>query len=170
MRLLRYLDRVSDALAFCSALLIVPLVLAMIYEVFMRYVLNAPTVWAFELSYMMMGAIFVFGIAYTLKVGDHLNEDFIHGSLGPKAKAALDLIGFAVSLPAVVWLSWAFWNYTLRAYASGGTSGLSSWNPVVWPFRAILFVGFTSLALQMILEMAKRAMVLAGRAPAQAER
>lgn len=169
MKVLKLLERVSDVLAFCSAMLIIPLVLAMIYEVFMRYALNAPTVWAFELSYMLMGAIFVFGVAYTLKVGDHVNVDFIHATLGARAKAAVDLVGYAVSLPAVAWLSWALWHYAVGAYGSSETSGLSSWNPVVWPFRVILFIGFASLALQMVLEIWKRVLVLSGRAPKLAE-
>lgn len=155
MRLLGYLERATDAAAILGVLLIVPLVLAMVFEVLSRYLLNAPTIWAFEVSYMMMAGIFSFGFAYALKERQHVNVDFIYGMLGPRMRAVVDLVGYVLFLPCILWLSKALFDYALGAYRSGEVSGLSAWNPVVWPLRTALFLGFAVLSLQVIVEVAK---------------
>ena len=53
--LLRMIERVTGMAGLVVAWIIFPLILATCYEVFSRYALNAPTIWAFELSYMAMG-------------------------------------------------------------------------------------------------------------------
>ena len=47
-----------------AAMLLLPLVFAMVYEVLSRYLFDAPTQWAFEVSYMLMGTIFLLGLSY----------------------------------------------------------------------------------------------------------
>ncbi|MCD6072980.1 MAG: tripartite ATP-independent periplasmic transporter, DctQ component family protein, partial [Microvirga sp.] len=79
-----------------AALLVVPLVFAMVYEVVSRYAFGAPTVWAFEISYMMMGAIFLMAIAYALLVGQHVNVDFIHDALPKRVVALIDLLAYVL--------------------------------------------------------------------------
>ena len=41
------------------------LTLSVSYEVFVRYVLNAPTVWAFDMMVQMYGALFLICLLYT---------------------------------------------------------------------------------------------------------
>jgi len=153
MQLLRKLERVSDAAAVIGAALIVPLVIAMVYEVVSRRLFDAPTVWAFELSYMMMSGIFSLGFAYALKTRQHVSVDFIYGALNARWQAVIDLAGYVLFLPCVVWLSIGLYNYALRAYISGETSGISSWNPVIWPLRLTLCIGFALLSLQVLVDV-----------------
>lgn len=160
MRLFRHLERVSDTVAFFGALLMIPLVIAMVYEVLSRYLFSAPTIWAFELSYMMMAGIFSFGFAYALKCGQHVNVDFIHGAVSPRWRAMIDLIGYSLFLPCCIWLSYGLFQYALRAFRTGEVSGLSAWNPVVWPLRTVLFVGFAALSLQALIQVVKAVDVL----------
>jgi len=47
------------------ALLIIPLTLVVIYEVIMRYVFDAPTIWGFEATTFIYGVHFMLGLAYT---------------------------------------------------------------------------------------------------------
>lgn len=49
------------------------------------------------------------------------------------------------------------------AFASGERSGTSAWNPVLWPFRFILFLGFAAFTLQVFAEIVKRIYSIAGR-------
>ena len=53
--------------------LILVLTLGVSYEVFVRYVLAAPTGWSFDVSYMMYGALFMMCGAYTLSVDGHVH-------------------------------------------------------------------------------------------------
>lgn len=152
MHLLQRLERLSDVAAVIGAMLMIPLVGIMVYEVLSRYLFSAPTTWAFELSYMLMSGIFSLGFAYALKYRQHVNVDFIYGALSPRWRAVVDLAGYVVFLPCTVWLSLGLFNYALRAYRSGEVSGISAWNPVVWPLRAVLFAGFAFLSLQVLID------------------
>ena len=55
MVLVRSIDRLSGFSGVVIAWIVFPLILATCFEVFSRYALNAPTIWAFELGYMAMG-------------------------------------------------------------------------------------------------------------------
>lgn len=155
MHFLRKLEVVTDIAAFIGILIVVPLILSMVYEVLSRYLLSAPTFWAYELGYMMMGAIFMFGMAYALKVRQHVTVDVLHGALPPRLKAAVNILGYCFFIPCVAWLTYALWGYMMRAYIGGEGSGQSAWNPHIWPYRAILVIGFAIFLLQTLIEFAK---------------
>jgi TRAP-type mannitol/chloroaromatic compound transport system permease small subunit len=156
------LERITGALGLIAAVMVLPLVIGMTYEVVSRYAFRAPTVWAFEIAYMLMGTIFMFGMAYALKHKHHVSVDFLYNMLGARAKAVVDVIGYLLVLPAVAWIAYELHDYALRAYLTGRRSGQSAWNPVIWPYRTVLFIGFTVLALQLVLEIVKSLRVVFG--------
>lgn len=166
-RLIAWIDRISGGAGVVAAWLIVPLIFATCYEVFSRYALNAPTIWAYELGYMATGANFLLGAAYTLRERAHIRVDALYGHLfSRRGQAIVNLIGYLfLLLPAAFWLTDALWTYALQAYQSGEQSGQSAWNPVIWPFRLVFFAGFVLLALQGIAELLRVARFLAGRNP-----
>src|SRR4029453_15089765 len=57
--------------------LTVPLMCVIVYEVLARYIFTAPTRWAYDISRMLYGAMFVLGAAYALSKGGHIRADFI---------------------------------------------------------------------------------------------
>ena len=63
---LHFIDRLSTWMGQTFAWCIIILTFGVSYEVFVRYVLRAPTAWAFDLSYTMYGALFMMAGAYTL--------------------------------------------------------------------------------------------------------
>ncbi len=148
MALVRIINKISVWGGRLAAFIVLPLVFAMVYEVFSRYGFSRPTLWAFELSYMMMGSIFVLGIAYALAIGAHVNVDFIHNALPKRVIAMIDLAGFAVLTGLAGWLTYHLALYALAGYKSGEGSGLSAWNPPVWPYRSVFVVGFALFTLQ----------------------
>ena len=161
--LLRLIERISGWTGAITAWLVMPLVLATVYDVFARYVFNAPTQWAYEVGYMMMGAHALLGMAYTLQVAGHVRIDAFSQFFSQKAKAIVDLVGYSVFvLPCVCWLTWALWKYWLRALETGELSGQSAWNPVIWPFKLIFFVAFVLLVLQIVAEVIKAILFLRG--------
>ena len=158
MALIRFIEQLSLWAGRLAALLILPLVFAMVFEVVSRYAFNAPTAWAFELAYMMMGTIFLLGLAYALSNGQHVNVDFIHGMLPKRVVGAFDAIGYAVLTGMSIWMSIALWEYTVTAYVRGEGTGLSAWNPPVWPYRVIYVVGFVLFSLQTFAKMIENIM------------
>lgn len=163
-KLLSLIDRITGCIGEIAAWLVVPLVIATAYEVFSRYTMNAPTVWAFEIGYMMMGSHFLLGAAYTLRQGAHVRVDLLYDNVSPKARAAIDVFGYLfLLLPVVLWLSWGLWDYFETAWVKNETSGNSSWNPVVWPYRLVFLVSFVVLTLQVIGQILRGGLVLLGK-------
>jgi TRAP-type mannitol/chloroaromatic compound transport system permease small subunit len=136
----------------------------MVFEVSSRYLFNSPTIWAFELSWMLMGAIFIMGISYAMKRRDHVAVDLIYAELSPRKRAFVDTAGFAMLLPPMAWTTYRMFDYALSAFRSGEVSGISAWNPVVWPFRTILFVGLAVFTLQIVAELLRSLSQLFGAA------
>ena len=167
-RLVDSIEAVTRWAGWLGAAITVPLILAMVYEVVARYAFNAPTFWAYELAYMMMGAGLMLGIAYCMQTGSHARVDFFYQSLSPRGRALVDLLGCAFLLPMVLWLCTGLWDYLLRAYEHGEVSGESAWNPVVWPFRAFFVIGFVLFALQTISEILKSLTVIFAGQPTDA--
>ena len=65
-RLFNLVDAFSRLLSWIAQIVTMVLVFSMIYEVAARYVFGAPTIWAFDISYMATGTLFVLGAAYAL--------------------------------------------------------------------------------------------------------
>lgn len=165
-KFIRVIDRLSGSTGVIGAWLVVPLIAATCYEVFSRYALNAPTIWAFELGYMLTGANFLIGTAYTLRERGHIRIDILYNHLSARTRAIIDVVGYVfLFLPAALWLDVALWKYALSAFKSQELSGQSAWNPVIWPFRLVFFSGFLLLTLQGIVELIRASRYLSGRDP-----
>jgi TRAP-type mannitol/chloroaromatic compound transport system permease small subunit len=161
--LVRSIETISRFGGYAAAALVLMLIILMVYEVVVRYVFAAPTVWSYEVSTWVMGASFVLAIAYTLMTNSHVRVDFVHDLLGPRARHAFDILGYGLFvLPLLIWLSWGMWGYFYRALTTAERSGQSVWNPVIWPFRLVLFVGVVTVTLQVVAEIVKSAFALAG--------
>jgi TRAP-type mannitol/chloroaromatic compound transport system permease small subunit len=161
--LLRLIERISGLSGGLTAWLVVPLIAATAYDVAARYLFALPTQWAYEVGYMMMGTHALIGMAFTLREAGHIRIDFFSHSFSQTAKAVVDLIGYAVVLPCLAWVTWSLWDYWVKALRTAELSGQSSWNPVIWPFKLVFFVSFVLLVLQVIAEMIKAIQYLAGR-------
>ena len=151
----RAIERASEWAGVFGACLIVPLVLATCYEVFARYLFGAPTIWAYEVGYTLTGAHFLLGMAFTLKYGEHIRIDIFSGRFSPRARAVIDLLGYAIVLPLTAWLTLYLFFYLRTGYVTNEKSGQSALNLPVWPLRVIFCLAFLLLALQVIAEVAK---------------
>ncbi len=133
---------------------------AMVFEVISRYFVGAPTQWAYEVAYMLMGTSFMFGIAYCLQVRRHVRVDFFYDNLSIKKRAVVDVLGFVILVPMILWLCSGLWEYFNQAYRVNELSGESAWNPIIWPFKFTFVIGFLLLLMQTVLEVMKCVLVL----------
>ncbi len=162
--LVQCIEWLTRVFGYIAAWLIAPLIVAMVWEVFSRYVFSAPTFWSYEIAYMLMGASLMLGIAYALQLRRHIRVDFLYDMLSAKTRAVVDIVGYVFFLlPVVLWMSWGLWDYLVYAYVHNEFSGESAWNPVVWPFRVTFVVGFVLFALQIVAEIIKCVYVLLGQ-------
>lgn len=169
MNVIHAIESLTRWAGWLGAVLNFPLIMALVYEVFSRYVLGQPTLWAFEISYMVMGAIFMLGMANALREGQHVNVDFMSQRWSRNTNAAVRLVGYALFLPVLAWLVWELAQYAHEAFETNERSGRSAWNPVVWPVFTVWLLGFSLLALQVLAELLKTVQVLRGRSPDEEE-
>ena len=111
-RFLFFIDSLSTWIGKAFAWLILVLTLGISYEVFVRYALRAPTTWAFDISYITYGAMFLMAGAYTLVRNQHVRADVLYRFWRPRTQAAMDLLLYILFfLPAVAAWMYAGWAY-----------------------------------------------------------
>ena len=153
--LIRSIERVTGSVGIMASFAIVPLVIATCYEVFARYLFGSPTVWAYEVGYILTGSHFLLGMAFALQTGDHIRIDIFSTNFSPRVRAVIDLLGYAVTLPLMLWLTYALFQHLATGYLRNEHSGQSAMNLPVWPFRVVFLVAFTLFALQILAEVIK---------------
>ena len=83
------------------------LTLSVAYEVFVRYVINAPTVWAFDMMVQMYGALFLVAGPYALAQDSHVRADVVYRFLQPRWQALVDIILYILFFfPGMMALFW----------------------------------------------------------------
>ena len=83
------------------------LTLSVSYEVFVRYVLNAPTVWAFDMMVQMYGALFLMAGPYALAQDTHVRADVVYRLLSVRWQARIDLLLYiCFFFPGMLALAW----------------------------------------------------------------
>lgn len=153
---IRIIDRFTDATGFIFALLAVPLVGAVTFEVVSRYVFHAPTTWAYDVTYMLYGTIFMLGAAYALHKGAHVRTDFFWEKFSTRTKGVIDSISYIVFFfPALAILGYIGLHEAIYAFNIGEESDQSPWRPILWPFKAVIPLACLLLLIQGISELIK---------------
>jgi len=131
--------------------LIFPLVFVLVYEVISRFIFGSPTIWAYDLTYLLFGSFCFLGGAYTLLTEGHLRVDVIYNKFSPKNKNIIEAINyviffFPVMIVCLYFGSTAFWrSWIMREQGSYGI-----WSPVIYPYRAVIPISMLFLSFQGI--------------------
>lgn len=153
-RLLHFIENLSiwsgKAFAWC----ILVLTLSTCYEVFVRYVLNAPTVWAFDMSVQMYGALFMMAGAYALSQDAHVRGDVIYRLLPLKAQAGIDLLLYLVFfMPGVFALTYYGYGFAADSWFYKEVSWSSPSRIQIYFFKTLIPVSGALLLLQGLAEI-----------------
>jgi TRAP-type mannitol/chloroaromatic compound transport system permease small subunit len=153
-RFLFFIDSLSMWVGKSFGWLILVLTLGTSYEVFMRYVLGAPTTWAFDISYIMYGALFLMAGAYTLSRNGHVRGDVIYRLWPQRIQATIDLVLYTIFfLPAVLALIYSGWSFAKMSVQFRELSIFSPAGVPVFPLKALIPVTGVLLLLQGIAEI-----------------
>ena len=154
--LLKLIDGISIWSGKACAWLVVPLILTLVYEVISRYVFSAPTLWAFDITYMLYGAHFMLVAAFGLAKHDHIRTDFIYRLLPERWQATLDAWLYLIFyIPALSVFLWVSADFAIESWIQGERSNLSPWLPPVYPLKTVLPVTAALLLLQGVSEFLK---------------
>lgn len=153
-KLLLFVDQVSTWVGHAFSWLIVALTLLVSWEVFSRYVLNAPHAWAFDAMIMLYGTLFMMAGAYTLAKNGHVRGDVLYGFFAPRVQAALDLTLYIVFfIPGVIALVWAGYFYAAESWAIREHSSVMAEGPPIYPLKTVIPVAGALLLAQGIVEI-----------------
>jgi TRAP-type mannitol/chloroaromatic compound transport system permease small subunit len=156
VRVVRAIDRFTDSTGTWIAWLNLPLVLAVSYEVMARYVFNAPTIWAYDVSYMLYATIFMLGAAYALHKGAHIRTDFFFEKWSIRTRGVIDSVAYIVFFfPALALFLYVSGAEGWYAFQIGETSEQSPWRPILWPFKMVVPLTCLLLMIQGVSETIK---------------
>lgn len=152
-RILFAIDRLSAWVGRAFAWCILALTFGISYEVFVRYVLTAPTKWAFDFSYIMYGALFMMAGAYTLSRDGHVRGNFLYRTWPPRVQASVDLVLYIFFFfPGVIALILAGTEFASYSWRFLEVSSSSPADIPVFPLKTLIPVAGFVLFLQGIAE------------------
>jgi TRAP-type mannitol/chloroaromatic compound transport system permease small subunit len=140
------------------AWLTAPLIVTVMYEITARYVFTAPTVWAYDMSRFLCGAMFVLGAGYALSKGVHIRSDFLYRNWSERTQGTVDVVLYMVFFfPTMLILLWVCGDWALTSLMRGERGMDTAWAPLLGPVRMALPVGIALLTLQGVAETLRAA-------------
>ena len=156
LAVIRTIDRFTDASRYVFVLLLIPLIVANVIEVFCRYVLRQPTIWALDVTTMSYAALFMLGAALALLKGAHIRTDMLWEGFSDRTKGMIDSIAFLLLfLPTMVVLFYISVDDFLYSISIDERGSSGAWTPVLWPLRGVIPLSAFLLFLQGISELMK---------------
>ncbi len=160
-------------------LLLVPLIFAIVFEVFSRTAFGmlsaqgmdqqardwglGPTLWVYDISRMTGGVLFMGAAGYALMRGVHIRADFLFRNWSPKTQATVDAILYMLFyFPAMLFFFWSALDFALDSLGWRGwgkplgiveRASDSTWAPILWPARIFMPIGAFLLFLQGFAEL-----------------
>ncbi len=136
--------------------MLVPLCVAMVYEVIARKYFLAPTMWAYDISRMLYGALFMLGAGYALSRGVHIRADFLYRTWSERTQGIVDTTLYLVFyFPGLLGFMWTSIDYAWIAIDRGERGMDTAWMPYVGPIKSALPVGVLLLLIQGVSELLK---------------
>ena len=154
IRYVLFADRVSAWFGKAFAWAILEMAFGVGYEVFDRYALNNPTSWAFDVSYIMYGTLFMMAGAYTLSRDGHVRGDFIYRLWRPQTQAKVELVlYFIFFFPGVTALIISGWKYAARSWSYGEVSVNSPAGIPIFQFKSVIVAAGILLFIQGVAQV-----------------
>ena len=155
----KFIDMLGN---FCS-LLMVLMILNVFYDVVMRYFFNDVSIGMQELEWHLFAAMFMFGIAYTLKEDAHVRVDIFYDAMTKRKQAFINIFGSLIfALPITLLIFYYGIDYTLDAYTMGEGSGDPGGLPHRWIVRAVIPLSSFFLVLAIIYVVLSQIQTLTG--------
>jgi len=156
LRIINTIDKITAWVGKAFAWCIMILAFGVGYEVFVRYVLRDPTAWAFDISYMMYGTLFMMAGAYTLSRDGHVRGDVVYRLWKPRTQAKVELVLYIIFFfPGVLALVFAGYDYAADSFFYKELSVMSPANVPIFQFKAVIPAAGTLLVLQGIAQVCR---------------
>jgi TRAP-type mannitol/chloroaromatic compound transport system permease small subunit len=156
LSVIRAIDTFTEVTSHLFVLVIIPLIFANVVEVFARYVLKAPTIWALDVTTMSYATLFMLGSALALLKGAHVRTDILWERFSDRTKGMIDSLALVLLfLPTMTVLFFISIDDFLHAVSIDERSSSGAWTPILWPLRGVIPLTAFMLFLQGISELMK---------------
>lgn len=133
-----------------------PLIGAMVYEIVARKFFLAPTMWAYDISRMLYGALFMLGAGYALSKGVHIRADFLYRNWSVKTQGIVDATLYILFyFPGLIVFLFMATDFAYLAWLRGERGMATAWMPHMGPIKTVLPVGIVLLLIQGVSELLK---------------
>jgi TRAP-type mannitol/chloroaromatic compound transport system permease small subunit len=156
LRLIAAIDRFTETVGTIVSWLSIPLVGVVVLEVISRYFFNAPTVFAFDITYMAYGALFMMGAGPALLKGAHVRTDFFWDKFTPQRQGWIDVISYVLFFfPSFALLMLVGLQEAIYSLSINEISDQTPWGPRLWPFKFVLPLACLIMLIQGVSEFLK---------------
>ena len=120
-----------------------------VYEVVARYLFDAPTIWAYDLSLFLFGYIAALGGAYAQQKRAHINVDILYLSVSPKVKNIFNLISFSLGIFFLI-IIFKMGLIKFNEALEFDYRRQSEWAPAMWHFWVMLCIASALFTAQLV--------------------
>ena len=150
------IDKFSKKVGSVVCWILMPLIFAMTYEVIMRKLFLAPTIWAYDISRFLYGALFMLGAGYALSKGVHIRADFLYRNFKTKNQGLIDFwLYILFYFPGLLVFLYMTIGYVGESIQRGERGMDTTLMPYMWPIKSCLLIGIIFLLVQGISELLK---------------
>ena len=154
--LITKIDLVSKWIGNIVCWIMIPLIFSMVYEVLARKLFLAPTVWAYDMSRFLYGALFMLGAGYALSKGLHIRADFLYRDFKIKTQGIIDTTLYVLFyFPGLLFFFYMTTGFVGESIMRSEKGMDTSWMPYLWPIKSCLWFGILFLLIQGISDVLK---------------
>ena len=150
------IDKFNKTIGNIVCWITIPLILGMVYEVLARKLFLAPTIWAYDMSRFLYGALFMLGAGYALSKGVHIRADFLYRNFKTKTQGKIDFwLYLLFYFPGLIVFLYMTTIFVQESIMRGERGMDTAWMPYMWPIKACLWLGILFLLIQGFSEVLK---------------
>ena len=150
------IDKFSKWIGSVVCWILMPLIFAMTYEVLARKLFLAPTIWAYDISRFLYGALFMLGAGYALSRGVHIRADFLYRNFKTKNQGLIDFwLYLLFYFPGLIVFFYMTFGFVVESIQRGERGMDTTWMPYMWPIKTCLLIGIIFLLIQGFSELLK---------------
>ena len=150
------IDKFSKRTGNIVCWITIPLILGMVYEVLARKFFLAPTIWAYDISRFLYGALFMLGAGYALSKGVHIRADFLYRNFKIKTQGIVDFTLYVLFyFPGLLVFLYMTTGFLQESIMRGERGMDTTWMPYMWPIKTCLWLGIIFLLIQGVSELFK---------------
>ena len=150
------IDKFSKRTGNIVCWITIPLIFGMVYEVLARKFFLAPTIWAYDISRFLYGALFMLGAGYALSKGVHIRADFLYRNFKIKTQGIVDFTLYVLFyFPGLLVFFYMTTGFLQESIMRGERGMDTTWMPYMWPIKTCLWLGIIFLLIQGVSELFK---------------